>query len=312
MVRTLLSLTLAVAVLAFSVPASAQAQAADHQHADGAAPHDHANPIVSCTDLATPPWTGLPEADRQRIASLQEGLADLSTPEAALAAGFSPLAGEVPGMGVHYISDERTGNGVRADEPDHLLFSKVDGEERLVGAAYAFIDVPDAELPNPFETQLAHWHDHPEIAPPGQTLHMLHVWFVPSSNGPFAGLNFWLPFETRGITPPSACWMADAEIGEIIQNVSFGLIPPGIELDRMLARGREPAAIPAEPSAERRAIMADLDAAARDSNLNAWLDAADRFLADLTPAERARSQMFLRFLTHAQMSTQEREAGQAN
>lgn len=301
-----------VAAVALWAPEGASAQAAGHPHDDGTAAHDHANPIVSCTELATPPWTGLPEADRVRIAALQESLADLSTTEAALAAGFSPLAGEVPGMGVHYVSDERTADGVRADEPDHLLFSKVDGEERLVGAAYAFIDVPDAEVPNPFETDLAHWHDHPEIAPPGKTLHMLHVWFVPSSNGPFAGLNFWLPFEARGITPPSACWMADAEIGERIQNVSFGLIPPGIELDRLLARGREPAPIPAEPSAERRAIMADLDTAARDSNLNAWLDAADRFLADLTPAERARSQMLLGFLTHAQMSSTEREAAQAN
>jgi hypothetical protein len=260
--------------------------------------------------LATPPWTGLPEADRRRIAWLEESLADLSTTEAALAAGFSPLAGDIPGMGVHYISDERTQDGVRAEEPDHLLFSKVNGEERLVGAAYAFIDDVDAVPPNPFEAELAHWHDHPEMASSGQTLHMLHVWFVPSSNGPFAGLNFWLPFEGRGIAPPSACWMADAEIAETIRNVSFGLIPPGLELERLLSRGRAPADIPSEPSAERRAIMADLDAAARDESLNGWLDAAERFLADLTPAEQARSQMLLGFLTNAQMSSPERGAGQ--
>ena len=295
-----------VAALGLWAPQGARAQA-DHQHDPGTAPHDHAGPIVSCTDLARPPWTGLPDADRRRIASLQAGLAHLSTTEAALAAGFFPLAGDVPGMGVHYISEERTQNGVRADEPDHLLFTKIDGEETLVGAAYAFIDDVDAELPNPFETDLAHWHDHPEMASPGQTLHMLHVWFVPSSNGPFAGLNFWLPFEGRGIAPPSACWMADAEIADMIRNVSFGLIPPGLELERLLSRGRATAEIPSEPSAERLAIMADLDTAARDDDLNGWLDAAERFLDDLTPAEQARSRMLLGFLTNAQMSSGERD-----
>ena len=147
--KTLLA-GLVTAVAGLSAPQGALAQA-DHQHAPGTAPHDHAGPVVSCTDLATPPWTGLSEADQRRIAWLQESLADLSTTEAALAAGFSPLAGDVPGMGVHYISEERTQNGVRADEPDHLLFSKIDGEERLVGAAYAFIDDVGAEVPNPFE-----------------------------------------------------------------------------------------------------------------------------------------------------------------
>jgi hypothetical protein len=300
-----------MAAIGLAAPVGVFAQA-DHQHADGAPAHDHANPIVSCTDLATPPWTGLPEADRRRIASLQQGLAGLSTTEAARAAGFTPLAGEIPGMGVHYVSEERSRDGVRADEPDHLLFSKVDGEETLVGAAYAFVDVPDADVPNPFVTDLAHWHDHPEIAPRGQTLHMLHVWFVPSSNGPFAGLNFWLPFEARGITPPSACWMADEEIAERIRNVAFGLTPPGIEIERMISGRQAAAAVPAEPSAERTAIMADLDAAAQADNLNGWLDAADRFLADLTPAERMRSQMLLRLLTSAQMSSADREAAQGN
>jgi hypothetical protein len=307
MIRTALAAALMMAALGLSTPRSAVAQAAGHQHDAGTPEHSHANPVVSCTDLASPPWTGLPEADRQRIAMLQTSLADLSTTEAALAAGFEPLAGEVPGMGVHYVSEERSQNGVRPDEPDHLLFSTVDGEERLVGAAYAFIDVVDADVPNPFDTELAHWHDHPEIAPPGQTLHMLHVWFVPSSNGPFAGLNFWLPFEARGITPPSACWMADPEISALIQNVAFGLTPPGLEIERMMSRGRAMPEI-SEPSAGRLEIMADLDVAARDENLNGWLDAAERFMADLSPAEQARSQMLLRMLTNAQMSSADREA----
>jgi hypothetical protein len=306
MARTVWTVGLAAAAIGMAAPQSAFAQA-DHQHAPGTPAHDHAGPVVSCTDLATPPWTGLSVADRERIASLQVQLASLATTEAARAAGFVPLAGDVPGMGVHYVSNERTANGVRVDEPDHLLFSKVGGEERLVGAAYAFIDVPEAETEVLFESDLAHWHDHPEIAPEGQTPHMLHVWFVPSSNGPFAGLNFWLPFEGRGITPPSACWMADAEIAELIRNVSFGLIPPGIALDRMISRGQPAVAdLPTEPSPERLAIWADMDAAAQASNLNDWIDAAERFLDDLSPAEEARSQMLLGVLTRAQMSSTDR------
>jgi hypothetical protein len=76
----------------------------------------------------------------------------------------------------------------------------------------------------------------------------------------------------------------------------------------MIGAGQASNAAPAEPSAQRLAILADLDAAARDSNLNGWLDAADRFLADLTPAERARSQMLLRVLMNAQLSSAERAA----
>jgi hypothetical protein len=154
---------------------------------------------VSCTDLASPPWIGLPDSDRRQVATLRESLVRLSTPEAALAAGFRPALGDIPGMGVHYVHSARSRDGVNLDEPDHLLFSTVDGAERLVGAAYAFTDVPDTQVPIPFESDLAHWHDHPQFAAAGETLHMLHVWFIPSSNGPFAGLNFWLPFRTAGL-----------------------------------------------------------------------------------------------------------------
>lgn len=303
--KTLIS-SMVLAALGGALPPATFAQATEHQHADGA--HDHANPVVSCSNLASPPWTGLPEGDQQLIASLQESLANLSSTEAALAAGFEPMAGDIPGMGVHYVSWDRSRNGVRANEPDHLLFSRVDGEERLVGAAYAFVDAVDAEVPNPFETELAHWHDHPEIAPRGQTLHMLHVWFVPSSNGPFAGLNFLLPFEARGISPPSSCWMADTEVAQRIQNVAFALTPPGTMLERMITRGRAESTLPAEPSLERLSILADLDTAATEEDRTAWVDAADRLLGDLSEAEWRRTQMLLRLLTNAQMSSADRDA----
>lgn len=295
----------AVAALAAS-PIAAQS----HDHGAGHA-HDHSGPIVSCTDLVTPPWQGLPASDRAQILSVQQSLAHLSTPEAALAAGFVPVLGNIPGMGVHYIHNGRMQRpGIEIDEPDHLLFAPLDGREQLVGAAYAFLDVVETDQPIPFESDLAAWHDHPEFATPGQTLHMLHVWFVPSSNGPFAGLNFWLPFHAVGITPPNACWMA--EESERIQQVAFALAVTSRSSnssDELLARFRGMLPQPtAEQQARRAELVANLDAAATADDQAAWGAAADAYLADLTRAERAVVQRVLETLTMAQMSTPEREA----
>ena len=294
--------------LASSLPAAgAVAAQADHAHDPGTAPHSHASPAVDCTTLATPPWSGLEAADRERFAAAQRAVAGLTTPEAAIAAGFRPALGDIPGMGVHYVNVERGRDGIHVGQPDHLMFAPVDGEQKLVGAAYAFIDVPSTDEPLPFDSDLAHWHDHPQFAPAGMTLHMLHVWFVPSSNGPFAGLNFWLPFHGAGITPPSACWMSDPELAEQIQRVSFALVPADNELLSQMRERLGGAAVEEAP-AERHQILDDLDAAARENNLNQWIDAADRFLASLTPAEQRRSGMLLQLLGSAQMSSEQREA----
>ena len=211
----------AIAVAGTITPLSAFSQAHDaHEHA-------HMGPVVSCTDLATPPWTGLPDTDREQVATLRQELASLSTPEAAKAAGFNPVLGDIPGMGVHYINITRAMRGKNLDVnvPDQLLFASIDGQDQLVGAAYSFTDVPDTDVPLPFDSEFASWHDHPQFARNGQTLHMLHVWFVPSSNGPFAGLNFWLPYRTAGIEIPNPCWMADEADADRIRNVSFALVP---------------------------------------------------------------------------------------
>jgi hypothetical protein len=299
-----IAFTLASSMLA---PRAAMAQQADHAHDPGTAAHSHASPVVDCTTLATPPWGGLGEVDRQRFAAAQQAVVGLTTPEAAIAAGFRPALGDIPGMGVHYVNPERGRDGIHVDQPDHLMFAPVDGEQRLVGAAYAFIDVPSTDEPIPFDSDLAHWHDHPQFAPAGMTLHMLHVWFIPSSNGPFAGLNFWLPFHGAGITPPSACWMSDPELADQIQRVSFALVPSDNELIAQM-RARLGATAVEEVPAGRQEILDDLDAAARDNNLNRWVGAADRFLANLTPGEQRRAGMLLQLLGSAQMSSEQRES----
>jgi len=301
MARILSVLGVTAAAVALTVPRGAAAQAHDHAAAQG---HGHENPVVSCTDLAAPPWAGLPTADRDQIAKVQRSLQALSTPEAARAAGFAPALGDIPGMGVHYVSPERARDGVKIDEPDHLLFATIDGREQLVGAAYAFRDVPDTHEPIPYQSDLAHWHDHPQFAAEGQTLHMLHIWFVPSSNGPFAGLNFWLPFRAAGIQPPSSCWMASEDDSSRIQLVSFALAP------RSWGDGGATVVDNADRRASRAEILSALDAAAKAGDHDAWFAAADRFIADLTPAERMLAQATLNALTMAQMSSAERDEAQ--
>lgn len=294
MVRTL-HFSVAAFAAVVMLPISAAAQTHGH---DDQAGHSHAGAAVNCTTLASPPWAGLPVADRDQVAGLRTTVSSLGTPEAARAAGFRPALGDIPGMGIHYVHPARSRDGVNVDEPDHLLFASIDGREQLVGAAYAFRDVPDTREPIPFESDLAAWHDHPQFAPEGQTLHMLHVWFIPSSNGPFAGLNFWLPYRSAGITPPSSCWMADEEDAGLIQLVSFALAPRDWQ---------DGGATVVEPSTDRSELLAALDAAARADDRNAWVAAADRFIADLTPAELEATQGQLRSLTGAQMSSAQRE-----
>jgi len=294
---TRLASVIGVAMAGLLIMSPDQALSQDAQHADQG--HSHAGEAVSCMTLASPPWIGLPAGDRAQFDVLRQVVSGLETPEAARAAGFNPVLGDIPGMGVHYVNSLRSRDGVHANAPDHLLFVEIDGRERLVGAAYAFVDVPETEVPIPFESDLAKWHDHPEFADDGRTLHMLHTWFIPSSNGPFAGLNFWLPYLTAGIAPPSSCWMADEEDADRIRTVSFALVPPR-------DRPGRPAPEVTELSKERVKILAALDFAARAIDHDAWVEAADRFLDDLSESERMRVALTLRALTQAQMSSAER------
>ena len=101
----------AIAVAGFMIPQTVLAQAHD---ADG---HNHTNMAVDCTNLASPPWNGLPEIDRLQMASLQHQISALNTPEAAKAAGFTPVLGDIPGMGVHYVNSARGRDGVDIDAP---------------------------------------------------------------------------------------------------------------------------------------------------------------------------------------------------
>jgi hypothetical protein len=218
------------------------------------------------------------------------------------------------------------------DEPDHLLVAPVNGDNRLVGVAYAFRDAVSAAKPATFESDLAHWHDHPELGGPGQTLHMLHLWFVPSSNGPFAGLNFWLPFLDAGIATPSACWMANEADASRIQQVSFSLAasagigslrealplaraalealaggPAAPNTQTPATRAPEGAQTERGQTVDRAEFLTALDQAARIQNHDAWMLAADQYLASLSTREKTVVDRLLRNLTEAQRASPERQ-----
>ena len=277
-------------------PASLRAQH-DHTGHQG-----HASTPVDCRALAAPPWTGLPASDRTVIDRLVRSAGTLNRTEAASAAGFAPQFGDIPTMGVHWISRERMQDAVQSDAPDHLLFTRIAGRDSLVGVAYAFRGPTDATMPALFESPLAAWHDHPGLGGgSGNTLHMLHVWFVPSPYGPFAGNNFFLPLMAAGQALPNPCWIqTDAEVAR------FELLATLVDLlhrradstaapaGRTTARGRLGAATtrPAFAAAldalagRLAAPLAAFDTAARAADRTAWERAADEVLAALRPGER--------------------------
>jgi hypothetical protein len=141
---------------------------------------------------------------RAEIADVFAALAPLSTTRAAQAAGFEPQFGWIATMGVHWVDIGRMTKGAQSTlrSPDNLMFSRINGRDSLVGAAYAYVTAAgDTAVPSLFDSHPA-WHEHENLAPPGMTLVMLHVWFVASPDGPFAGTNPNLPFWAAGLEAP--------------------------------------------------------------------------------------------------------------
>jgi hypothetical protein len=132
-----------------------------------------------------------------------------------------------------------------------------------------------------FVGELDAWHTHPELSPPGQELTMLHVWFVPSPDGPFAGHNPWLPFWAAGLEPPDAARLANPEDSYRIRALGLALAET-VEAGRdgILARFVE-ARVDAEPRRERiRSLIPVLDAAQKAGDTAAWNAAADEAVAE--------------------------------
>jgi hypothetical protein len=164
-------------------------------------------------------------AAQAEIRTVEKSVQRLGSQDTARASGFEPRLGWFPTMGVHWVNDSRmqAGRTFTLSEPAHLMFSPIAGKDSLVGAAYAyFAPLSDTTRPATFQGNPP-WHEHPNLAPEGQTLTMLHVWFVPSPDGPFAGHNPNLAFWALGLTPPDPARMRDPAEDTRIRKTALAL-----------------------------------------------------------------------------------------
>lgn len=157
----------------------------------------------------------------KQIRDVEKAAASLTTTEGARAAGYEPVLGWIPLMGTHWVHGPRMlegRGGLSLNAPAQLMFSPVGGKERLVGLAYAYYaPIKDTTPPPALFDGAPAWHDHPDLSPPGTNMHMLHVWFVASPDGAFAGENPFLPWWAAGVTPPDIERMRDPVVSERVR-----------------------------------------------------------------------------------------------
>jgi hypothetical protein len=220
---------------------------------------------------------------RREIADVSETLAPLSSTKAARAAGFEPRFGWIATMGVHWVDIARMTKSAQSalKSPDNLMFSRIDGRDSLVGAAYAyFTTAGDTAVPALFDNRPS-WHEHEGLAPPGQTLVMLHVWFVPSPDGPFAGTNPNLPFWAAGLDAPNPARMRDPAFSARVHRAALA-IGDAIDSTSIFPRlGGRPAlqALLAPKRDSVRALITEMRAAQGAADASRWDRAAERAAA---------------------------------
>ncbi len=197
-----------------------------------------------------------------QIDSARAVIARLNTPAKAIAAGYSPLLGDVPLQGVHYVNRALIQRATfEIAKPSMLMFSPVGDTVELVGAAYGYHVPEKASDPAGFDGDADAWHEHPMLALPGQRLTMVHLWLVDPPDGPFAHDNATLPFRARGMKLPPTQWMAGAELRDLALALSLAGAP-GTRLVRTARVGGEPLRKTITAERERiNALAITLDAA---------------------------------------------------
>lgn len=163
---------------------------------------------------------------KKQIDSVAKAVTKYGTEKAAADAGFQPKFGWIPTMGEHWVAVGQMMNGGRQtnrNAPSQLMFSKIAGKDSLVGAAYGYLTATNDTVRPVLFDGAPSWHEHPDLAPEGLTLVMLHVWFVPSPDGPFAGTNPNLPFWALGLAAPDSAKMHDKEFSDRVRKASLAL-----------------------------------------------------------------------------------------
>jgi hypothetical protein len=218
----------------------------------------------------------------QQVRDVEKHAARLATPEGARAAGYEPVLGWIPMMGTHWVHGQRMLQGrseVTLTEPSQLMFSPVNGKDTLVGVAYAYYAPVKGGLAPPvlFDGAPA-WHDHPDLSPPGTNMLMLHAWFVPSPDGPFAGLNPFLPYWAAQVTPPPVERMADPAVALRVRRGALALAEIVDPAGLFPVLARRPAVKPVleERRAAIRLLVPQIAAARKAGDESGWTALLDR------------------------------------
>jgi hypothetical protein len=220
---------------------------------------------------------------RKQIDSVAKAVSAFGTTNAASSSGYRPIFGWIPTMGVHWVAGGQMMNGRQANlkSPSQLMFSRINGRDSLVGAAYAyFTAMADTIRPSVFDGSPA-WHEHKDLAPPGGTLVMLHVWFVPSPDGPFAGTNPNLPFWALGLAAPDSARMRNARFKDRVYRASLALSEV-VDSSFLFPHLEERADVQAVLGPRRdsiRALVPELLAAQEAKDAARWDRAIDRAAA---------------------------------
>jgi hypothetical protein len=215
-----LAVTLAAAPAVPRAVGAARAPAPRAPAADtGGGAHAHRAHGAASRDSLTP-------AARAQLEAVRRATAALATPEAARAAGFRPVFGQVPLQGEHYVRMDRVLAGTfEVERPSTLIFAPVAGRPALVGVAYAFLHPAGAAPPSGFDGAGEDvWHTHAALSPdPRRALVMMHAWFDPAPDGPWARYNPRLPYLAAGLTPPGAAVLADSAAGLAARRLGLAL-----------------------------------------------------------------------------------------
>jgi hypothetical protein len=177
-------------------------------------------------------------------------------------------------MGTHWVNQGRMFAGKRfaLTSPAQLMFRPVNGKPTLVGVAFAyFTPLEDSIPPSSFDGNPP-WHEHPDLAPPGSRLVMLHLWLVPSPDGAFAGHNPLLPFWALGLTPPDLDRFNDPAESVRIRKAALALSQVADTAGLFPQVARRPA-VHAVLEAQRdsiHALIPKLEAAQRARDWTVW------------------------------------------
>ena len=187
-----------------SAPATEAAHDDDHPATSGD-PSGQGNSLEHGTEVGVSLEALL--AAGQFAADVQTRTAKYADVRDAMAAGYTQITQDLPGIAAHFIRSDyqRDGRELDPDYPEVLLYSKrLDGEWRLVGAMFLAESVTDTP-PSHF-APLDAWHRHENLCFTAgalvsttasasecragvfvpKTAYQLHVWVLPGGSGVFA------------------------------------------------------------------------------------------------------------------------------